>query len=107
MLVDLILSYYLISNNPLYPRSPSEPFATHEVRLEVTEDVYGPLFLKLSPYVLGNFEEKPAGRLGAEVEVGLKLKNITLSAYHHSIHSADIYNQAIEIDGFRLKWTFN
>ena len=104
MLAELILTYYFISNEPLYLRTPREPYAGAEIKLNVSKEFYDRYFIMLSPYVVSEQIGITPGRAGAEFEAGFKIKDMKLSFYHESVHNLDREGRLIEIDGVRLRW---
>ena len=106
-MLELVLTYYFISNEPLYLRDPDAPYAGAEIRLEVSKEFYGRYFVMLSPYMVSEGIGVPPGRAGAEFEAGVKINNIKLSFYHESVHNLDRRGRSIEVDGFRIRWRLN
>ncbi len=102
MLAELILSYNLISTEPLLLRSPGPPYTQHEVALNVEKHWFGGFFLKIQPYVQGS-EMVSVARAGAFAEVGIHFGDVDVSIYHHSSHNLDRPGDALEVDGIRLR----
>lgn len=103
MLAELIISYNLISNEPVLLRSPGPPYTRHEVALNVEKHWRNGFFLKLQPYVQGS-ERDSVERAGALAEVGIHWGDVDISLYHHSSHNLDRPGWALEVDGIRVKW---
>lgn len=104
-MVEMIITYAVLSNEPLYPRTAGKPYSGVEVRLNVDHEFYNRYFLILSPYVMG--KDRTVGRAGAEAEIGLKVGDARFSVYHLSEHGLDVEGRPIEYDGIRLRWKLN
>lgn len=103
MIAELIITYALISNEPVLLRSPGPPYTRHEVALNVEKHWWEGFFLNLTPYVKGS-EMGSVERAGAFAEVGFHFGDVTLSVYHHSSHNLDRPGDALEVDGVKLRW---
>lgn len=102
MLAELVLSYNLISNEPVRLRAPGAPYLQHEIALNV-EKHWEALFFKLMPYVQGS-EANSVDRAGAFAEIGIHWGDVDISLYHHSSHNLDRPGVPLEVDGVRLRW---
>ncbi len=103
MVAELILTYALISNEPILLRSPGEPFTRHEVALNMEKHWPSGLFFRLMPYVQGS-DREATERAGAFAEIGISVGDVDVSVYHHSSHNLDRPGRALEVDVVRLKW---
>lgn len=105
MISELIIVYALISNEPLYFGKPSwtERAANIEARLEVRQPLTERIFLRLSPYVIGDSFDT-MGRAGAEAEIGYDGDRFVVSVFHQSEHNLDRDGQALEVDGVKFRW---
>lgn len=105
MLVDLIISYALMTNEPLYLRSSGAPYADTEVRLEVHYPITEELYLDIKPYVVRSTEDEITGRAGAIVEIGIQFDRFDVELFHHSAHDLDSGDgDPLEVDGIRFRW---
>lgn len=108
MFAELVISYFLISNQPLYLRQDGPPYTDIEIRLEVHQPIKQRFYLDIEPYVQRSRESSVTGRTGAYVELGYHYnEDISFSLFHHSSHCADINCEALEADGFNLRWRLN
>lgn len=104
MIVDLIISYALMTNEPLYLREARAPYADTEVRLEVRYPITEHLYLNVKPYVVRSSEEDITGRAGAVVEIGASFDGFDVELFHHSAHDLDRGDgDPLEVDGIRLR----
>lgn len=105
MFVDLIISYALLTNEPLYLREARAPYADTEVRLEVHYPITDHLYLNVEPYVQRSTEEGVTGRAGAVVEIGAEFDGFSVELFHHSAHDLDRGDgDPLGVDGIRLRW---
>lgn len=102
MFAELILSYFLISNDPMYLRSAERPYTKMSVSLEVHKPITDRLSLRLAPYVFRSLNQ--AGRAGAEAEIMYRFDDLKIGIYHHSSHNLDVPGDALEVDGIRMRW---
>ena len=113
MLAELIITYALITNEPVLLQSSGPPYARHEVELKVEKEFlvgsvawgggrYLKGFLKIQPYVQGS-ERNSVERAGAFAEVGIHFGDVDISLYHHSSHNLDRPGDALEVDGIRVR----
>jgi hypothetical protein len=101
-MVELLLSYALISNEPLYLREADQPYKNIELSLLIGKDLGKHYFLYLEPYVMA--EGDLVGRAGGKAELGIRIWDFEISLFHHSAHDLDKNNRAIEVDGIRMRW---
>lgn len=112
MIAELIVTYFLISNQPAYINQSYGPKTQAELalRLQKTTD-YG-LYFEVKPYLLlsepGLYESGYVvpRRVGGELDIGFDWSWGRLVFYHHSIHNLDYDNLtgATELDGIKFTW---
>ena len=109
MMMDLVLSYFLMNNEPMYLFEPTSESYTAELKLNIHHDMNDYSYIDLSPYAMRNIREGVTGRAGAEADIGIWIGDVALELYHHSSHNLDHISPdpgkgAIEMDAIRLKW---
>lgn len=103
MLAELVLSYALMSSEPIYLRQAGEPVVDSIVQLNVEKRWDNNIFLKITPYVMRNWAQDITGRAGAELELGYSFKYFDLGYYHHSAHNLDQnFGSSVELDMVRM-----
>lgn len=102
MIAELIFLYCLICNEPSYSMDQYSPVLNHEVRLDLTKDLSGGSYFRLSPYLRGS-ENDSVEATGAYFELGYQHKAFTVFIQHHSSHRADRKGTNLEYDVVGLK----
>lgn len=95
MLAELILSYALVSDVPLYVREAAEPYNAFSVELRVQGGEL--IYYRLSPYLYG-YSEDLVGVVGAEVELGWSSPVGRIGWHHRSEHNVDRDGIYLRID---------
>ena len=108
MLAELVLTYALFSNVPLYVREQGPPYRQSGARIEISKDLGAGFFLNLDPYLWSASEDR-AGNGGAVARLGFTHKNFTILFEHESQHDFDraTTGRHIEWDVIKVRWGLN
>lgn len=104
-MVELILAYAFISNEPMYLREPGPGYSNMQMTLHVNEELYKNLYVDIAPYVIGRSNEIMT-RAGARVAVGYHFPKVDFEVFHHSSHNLDTQGIPLEIDGVQVRIKF-
>jgi len=108
MLAELVLTYALFSNVPLYVREQGPPYRQSGVQLEVTKLLKYGFSLFIAPYLWSASEDR-AGNGGAVARLGFTHKKFTILFEHESQHNFDreTIDRHIEWDVIKVRWRLN